>query len=325
MTKVTLLGCGGWGKNVARNLASLGALERIVDPGPDAVATAAALGVDHASDPAAVIADPACKAIAIATPAPTHFELAMQAISAGKDVYVEKPIALSIEDGQRMGDAAKAAGRILMIGHILQYHPAFEELKRRVAAGEVGRVRQITTSRMGLGRLRNEENVLWSFAPHDLSMVCALTDAAPSRVRVMGNRFLSDSIEDVTTAHVEFADGMIAEIRSSWCHPLKDQSLIVVGDGGMAVFDDARPWPEKLLLSGYSVDAGHNPPRLVRGEERFIAVEEGEPLRREMQHFLDCIANRTNPRTDSEEALAVLRILQAAQRSLESDAEWVNV
>lgn len=325
MINVTLVGCGGWGKNLARNLAELGALTRIVDPSTQAQAMAEQLGATHSADIADALDDAECAAVVIATPASTHFDLAMRVIAAGKDVFIEKPIALSAEDGVSLRVAANAAGSVLMVGHILQYHPAFLKLRSLVAEGRLGRLRHISSDRMSLGRLRNEENVLWSFAPHDVSMVCALVESPPKRVRAVGTAFLSSALEDVTTAHVEFADGVVAEIRSSWCHPRKTQSVIAVGERAMAIFDDTLPWEQKLKLCSYSVDPTANPPQLVRGEEMFVPLEPGEPLKLEMRHFLDCVTTRSVPRTNSDEAIAVLRVLNGAQSSLDQDAEWVDV
>lgn len=325
MNKVALVGCGGWGRNLARNLAELDVLARIVDPSKQAQTMAEQLGAAHSIDIDDALSDPDCAAVLIATPASTHFDLAMRVVAAGKDVFIEKPIALSIEEGELLGAAADAAGRVLMVGHILQYHPAFLKLRSLVAEGRLGRLRHISSDRMSLGRLRNEENVLWSFAPHDISMICSLFDSPPKRVRAVGSTFLSSAIEDVTTAHVEFEDGVVAEIRSSWCHPRKSQSVIVVGEHAMAIFDDTLPWEEKLKLCAYAVDPSMNPPQLVRGDEVFVPLEPGEPLKLEMQHFLDCVKMRRVPRTNSDEATTVLKVLNAAQSSLKQDAEWIHV
>lgn len=325
MTKIALLGCGGWGKNLARNLAQLGVLDVIIDPSTEAAGIAAELDARHSSALEDALTDDGCTAVVIATPAHTHFDVAMHAIAAGKHVFVEKPIALSVEEGQEMARAARAAGLVLMVGHILQYHPVFRRLRELVRDGALGELRHIISNRMSLGRLREEENVLWSFAPHDISMVCALAGSAPHRARAVGSAFLSDVVEDVTTAHILFKNGLKAEVRSSWCHPRKNQSLILVGSAAMAVFDDTRDWPEKLQLCAYSVDRTRSPAHLIRGQERFEPVTPGEPLKLEMQHFLDCIAQGRNPITDSAEALEVLAVLQAAQASLEQDGAWINV
>lgn len=325
MTKIALVGCGGWGKNLARNLAQLGVLAVVIDPATEAAGIAADLGVRHSSALEDALTDGSCTAVVIATPAHTHFDVAMRAIAARKHVFVEKPIALSVGEGQEMGRAARAAGLVLMVGHILQYHPAFRRLLELVRDGALGQLRHIISNRMSLGRLREEENVLWSFAPHDISMVCALAGSVPHRARAVGSAFLSDAVEDVTTAHIRFENGLTAEVRSSWCHPRKNQSLILVGSAAMAVFDDMRDWPEKLQLCTYSVDHTRNPAHLMRGEERFEPVTPGEPLKLEMQHFLDCIAQGRNPITNSAEALAVLAVLQATQASLKQDGAWINV
>ncbi|MFM6852635.1 MAG: Gfo/Idh/MocA family protein [Sphingopyxis sp.] len=321
---VALIGCGGWGKNLARNLHALGVLSQIVDPSPAAAAMAADFGVAHSDTPDAVFANAAIDAVVIATPAETHVPLGLAALSAGKHVYVEKPIALATADARTLADAADSTGLTLMVGHLLQYHPIYRALAALVGEGRLGTVRHIISSRMNLGMVRNEENVMWSFSPHDVSMVLGLA-GAPRRVRAVGSAFLQRGIEDVVTAHVDCANGVVAEIRSSWCHPEKEQKLIVVGDTAMAVFDDTAPWEQKLQITDFTIDRSAPRPKAVRGEVAAIAVPQGEPLRLEMQHFVDAVANGTRPLTDAREAVAVLAVLQAGQQSLESAGEWINV
>jgi UDP-2-acetamido-3-amino-2,3-dideoxy-glucuronate N-acetyltransferase len=325
VTKVALFGCGAWGRNLARNLAGLDALKLIVDPSDAAQLVGEQLGIPVVADVEQALTDPEIVGIVVATPASTHFAVAAAAIAAGKDVYVEKPIALSVDEGRQMAAMAKAAGRILMVGHLLHYHPVYRALADLVQAGRLGRVRHITSSRMNLGMLRHEENVLWSFSPHDMSMVLGLVDEAPQAVATIGSDFFQPGVADVTTAHLRFASGLTADIRASWFNPEKDQKLVVVGDRAMAVFNDTAPWPEKLVIHDYHIEHIGPRPKAVRGEAETISVPQGEPLKLEMQHFLDCIATRTTPRTDAEEAIMVLGVLQAAQGSLDRRGEWVDV
>jgi UDP-2-acetamido-3-amino-2,3-dideoxy-glucuronate N-acetyltransferase len=323
--KVALSGCGGWGKNLARNLAELGALALIVDPAESAKALAVQLGVAHSDTLDTALADPSIHGVLIATPAATHVGVATDCLNAGKHVYVEKPIALSVEEGLALGELAQAQGRILMVGHLLHYHPVYRALQNLVADDRLGAVRHIISNRMNLGMLRHEENVLWSFSPHDISMVIGLLGRAPQKVMATGNDFFQPGIVDVSNVQMRFDGGVSAEIRASWFHPQKEQKLTVVGDKAMAVFDDTAPWDQKLQIHDFDVEWSGPRPRAVRGDVEMVAVPVGEPLKAEMQHFLDCIANGTPPRTDAAEANRVLAVLQAAQLSLDEGGGWIHV
>ena len=322
--KVALVGCGGWGKNLARNLSALDALAAVVDPSPAAAAIAQGLGAPvHTLD--AVLADASIEGVVIATPAPTHFDVASAALRAGKDVFVEKPIALDMGDAEALEVLARDLGRVLMVGHLLQYHAVFLDLLDRVRRGELGKVSHIVSSRLNFGVLRSYENVLWSFAPHDISMVLALADGIPARVTAIGSTTLQPGIPDTTALHLRFPGGATATITSSWLNPQKEQKLVVVGDRGMAVFDDRLPWAEKLALHRNSVDWSTGAPRAAAGEIEHPAIAQGEPLRDEMAHFLDAIRSRSAPRTDAAEAIGVLRVLRAAQESLDHDGLPVDI
>lgn len=295
-----------------RNLHELGALHSVVDPSPDAQELARQLGVPCFGDAEAVLGDAAVKGVAVATPAQTHRDVVLAAIAAGKDVYVEKPIALDLDDARAMAEAASAAGRVLMVGHLLQYHPVFVELSRIVDSGELGAVRYVSSSRLNFGRIRSNENVIWSFSPHDISMVLALVDSPVERVTTSSHAILQEGIADIGRLELHFANGASAEIRASWLSPFKEQKIVVVGDRGMAVFDDREPWERKLAIYDHRVDRSGGGPVAVSGEARLVAVPHGEPLKAEMQHFIDRIADRGRPRTDAEEAIAVLAVLQNA-------------
>jgi UDP-2-acetamido-3-amino-2,3-dideoxy-glucuronate N-acetyltransferase len=324
--KLVLVGCGGWGKNIARTLAALDALAVLVDPASEAQALAKELGVRHATDISAIVDDDSFPAIVIATPAETHFSLGRAMLEAGKDIFVEKPIALSSAEGRELGQIAAASGRILMVGHLLQYHPGYRKLHELAQTGMIGKVHHIISSRCNLGMLRNEENVMWSFAPHDVSMVLGLaSDQSPVRIACHGSDFFQPGIHDVTTMRLEFENGLTAEIRSSWFHPEKEQKLCVVGSAALAVFDDTAPEGRKLRLKRYTIDHGGVRPRAIGQEEEFIAVASGQPLSLELGHFLECIEKRLLPRTDAEEANRVLVVLETAQRSLELGGVWIDV
>ena len=325
MTKIGLVGCGGWGKNLARNLNEMGVLTHIVDPSPAAKIIAESMNVTVSNSLGEMFGNLDLDGVVISTPAETHFEVAMAAIKAGLHVYVEKPIALTTADAFRLSEFAESAGRILMVGHLLQYHPIYVTLRSLAENGRFGRLRHMISTRMNLGVLRNEENVMWSFSPHDISMVLGLAQSEAKKVRATGSTFLQADISDIVTVQIQFEHSATAEIRSSWVHPEKEQKLVLVGEHAMAVFDDRADWSNKLVITDYLVD--RSMPRAVaaRLQDEVISVAQGEPLRLEMQHFVDCIAGDQRPRTDAKEAIAVLSILQAAQISLDQQGIWIDV
>jgi UDP-2-acetamido-3-amino-2,3-dideoxy-glucuronate N-acetyltransferase len=310
ISQVAVFGCGHWGKNLARNFAQLGALAAVVDPNPETARTHADMhGVAAMTADEALASD--VEGVVIAAPAELHAPLALKAFGAGKHVYVEKPLALSVEDGETMRDAANEAGKILMVGHLLQYHPVFAHLRDMVRAGGLGKLRYAYSNRLSTGKFRIEEDAFWSLAPHDVSMLLALFDEAPTEVRLSGQDFITPGIADEARLDMAFASGGRAHVFASWLHPFKEQRLVVVGETGMAVFDDVKPWAEKLALYRHVIDTSGTVPVPQKADVEFISVPEGEPLKSECQHFLDAIKNQTTPFTDAEEALRVLRVLDA--------------
>jgi predicted dehydrogenase/acetyltransferase-like isoleucine patch superfamily enzyme len=315
--RVAVLGCGYWGRHLVRNFHGLGALAAVCDPDS---ATASAMAEKHgvpARSVEAVLADPAIAAVVIAAPAELHAALVRRALEAGKHVFVEKPLALTLTEGEELVRFAEARGRLLMVGHLLQYHPVFERLKQFVREGRLGRLQYIYSNRLNLGKVRREENILWSFAPHDISMILALCGEPPTDVSAVGASYLHEVIADVTTTHLTFASGIRAHLFVSWLHPFKEQKLVVVGEDGMAVFDDGQPWERKLLVYPHRVQWIDGRPEPSKAEAEPVPVEPAEPLARECAHFLDCVATGRRPRTDGEEGLRVLAVLQAAQRSMD--------
>ncbi len=316
---VALIGCGYWGKNLARALARLESLAAVVDDNPQ---TAATIAQQHGSTVAAldeVLADDSISAVAIATPAATHAAVASAAFRAGKDVFVEKPMALHPDDARAMVALAQQESRLLMVGHLLQYHPAFLRLKELVNAGQLGRLQYVYSNRLNFGKIRREEDVLWSFAPHDLSMILGLAGERPDSVRTEGRFVLHGRIADVTTTHLTFPSGLAAHVFVSWLHPGKEQRLVVIGDEAMAVFDDRRPREEKLALHRSRVEWLDGHPTAAAVEPEFVAVPDEEPLLNEMRHFIECVQTRATPRTDGHEGLRVLDLLTEASRQLTAD------
>ncbi len=317
---MAVVGCGYWGRNLVRNFAELGALAAICDPDNAAAGPLSTKYGAPVKDLSAVLTDGAIGAVAIAAPAVQHAALAERAINAGKHVFVEKPLALTVPEAERLCELAERHDRRLMVGHLLQYHPAFTALRRLVGEGALGRLQYVYSNRLNLGKVRREEDILWSFAPHDLSMILSLVGQEPSEVTASGGCYLHKTIADVTTTHLVFPGGEQAHVFVSWLHPFKEQKLVVIGDRAMAVFDDGQEWGEKLLVYPHRIEWRESLPVPLRAEASAVPLEEGEPLRLECRHFLDCVATGARPRTDGQEGVRVLRILARASQALTAPA-----
>ncbi|HMK28880.1 MAG TPA: Gfo/Idh/MocA family oxidoreductase, partial [Terriglobales bacterium] len=251
---VAVIGCGYWGKNLARVFHQLGALRWVCDTRPEVLAEAnSKYSVETTLEYREILGDPAVAAVAIAVPAAQHYAIAKEALMAGKDVYVEKPLALQSSEGEELVRLAASNHRILMVGHILQYHPAVLQLKNLIRSGELGRIQYLHSSRLNLGKLRTEENILWSFAPHDISAILFLLDEDPTRISAHAGRFLNPRVADTTLTTLDFDSGVKAHIFVSWLHPFKEQKLAIVGDRKMAVFDDMEG-ERKLVLYSHRID-----------------------------------------------------------------------
>lgn len=318
-TRVAVVGCGQWGRNLVRNFAELGCLAAVCDPDAETAAALAARYGVAACDFETLLADPSIDALAVAAPAARHYALALAGLEAGKHVFVEKPVALDLAEAERLCQLAERKNLRLMVGHLLQHHPVFIRLKEMVRSGELGRVQYIYSNRLNLGRFRREEDILWSFAPHDISMILSLIGEAPDRVEAIGGCWLHPTIADVTTTHLSFPNGERAHIFVSWLHPIKEQKLVVVGDRGMAVFNDGEPWAEKLMIYRHQIEWRDSLPIPQKAEGRAAAVPEGEPLRLECAHFLECVATGATPRTDGREGMRVLEVLTRASRAMTRD------
>ena len=323
---LAVVGCGYWGKNLVRNFAQLGALKWICDANETTLRAQAQIypGV-HLSDRFdEILADEDVRAVVIATPAATHYAKAKQAILRGKDVFVEKPLALRYGQGQELIALAQSRGVVLMVGHILEYHPAIALLKSIIARGELGRLWYVYSNRLNLGKVRQEENILWSFAPHDISVISSLVSSEPRVVSASGGSYLQSGIADVTVTNMLFDNGLRSHIFVSWLHPYKEQKLVVIGDLKMAVFDDtAREGKLKIYDKGIEWQAGLPVPRQT--SETTLFFEEKEPLRLECEHFLHCVKERTEPLTGGESALRALKVLEPSQMSLERGGAPVSV
>lgn len=321
--KIAVIGSGYWGKNLVRNYHQLGALALVCDVTEAGRATARELApdvpiVDHLD----AVFEAGVDGVAIATPAETHHALALRALRAGIDVFVEKPLALTHDHGAELVDTARHLDRILMVGHVLEYHPAIVELRRLVHDGELGKVRYVYSHRLSLGKIRREENALWSFAPHDVAIMLRLVGQLPFQVTATGGSYVTPNIADVTVTDLLFDNGVRGHIFVSWLHPFKEQRLVVIGDKKMASFDDVH---KRLVLYDQRVEVHAGEPVPVKGEGTDVDYPADEPLRQECQAFLDAITTRTPPLTDGASGLQVLGVLQAAQRSLVMNGEPVTL
>ncbi len=320
---VAVIGCGYWGKNLVRNFYQLGALAMVVDAMESGreKAREIAPGIPvYDSITAALESDVA--GIVIATPAETHYELARQALDAGKDVFVEKPMTLRYQEGLDLVTQAEALGRILLVGHVLEYHPAIVKLLQLVRDGDLGKVRYIYSNRLSLGKIRREENILWSFAPHDIAVILRLVGEVPFQVTATGGTYIQPNIADVTVTDMLFDNGIRAHIFVSWLHPFKEQRLVVIGSRKMASFDDVS---KSLVLYDQRVEWKEGQPVPVKNTGEPVEFAQEEPLRKECQAFLDAIETRKPPVTDGSSGLRVLRVLQAAERSLVMNGEPVKL
>lgn len=323
--KIACIGAGYWGTNLVRNFRDLGVLSWICDSSHERLTQLSAeypsAGCTDSFDE--ILADPEVAGVAIATPAETHGQFVRRALLAGKDVFVEKPLCLTVSEGQDLVALASEKRRVLMVGHLLWYHPAVLKLKKLVEAGELGRIQYIYSNRLNLGKIRREENILWSFAPHDVSVILGLVGEMPDVILSKGGNYLDDRIADVTVSLLSFPSGVKAHVFVSWLHPFKEQKLVVVGTHKMAVFDDVEK-KDKLLLYPHSINWKNHIPVASKAEAQPVEFDWVEPLRAECAHFVECIEQRATPRTDGNEALRVLTVLSACEESLRRVQAPVN-
>jgi predicted dehydrogenase len=334
MIEVAVVGIGGWGKNLARNYAQIpeANLRYVCDLDQDKLDQA------HRQYPGArltnkyeeLLADPQLQAIVIATTAPSHYPLCKQALLAGKDVYVEKPFVLDVGHAQELIALAEERGRIVMVGHLLEYHPVVVRLRDMIRNGELGQVYYVYAQRLNLGTVRGDENALWNFAPHDISSILYLLGQEPTDVSARGQCYLQKGIEDVVFLSLNFGNRAMAHIHVSWLDPHKTRKITIVGSRKMAVFDDLEA-NEKLRIydKGAQVSTDYDSfaeyVGLRFGDILVPYIKVSEPLRIECLHFLDCVKTRRKPVSDGMDGLRVIRVLDAAQRSLASNGDPVRI
>jgi predicted dehydrogenase len=322
--QTALIGFGDWGKNIARNFARLQALDWICDSDKNRLTQAKE---QHPQVPCLhsfeeVLQSPLIGSVVIATPASLHYQQAKAALLAGKDVFVEKPLALTLREGEELVQLAKERRSILLVGHVLEYHPAIRLMLQMVQSGALGPLWYAYSNRVNLGKVRQEENILWSFAPHDISVLCRLFEAAPISVNAQGSQYLQPNIADVTMTHLAFPNERRAHIFVSWLHPYKEQRLVLIGERKMLVFDGAATSNTKqgtLTLYDKGIEWKGGLPIPRNDNEERLLFDETEPLFLECEHFLTCVKTRQTPLTSGESALRVLRVLHAAQRSMEQN------
>ncbi len=339
MIRTAIIGTGAWGKNLFRNFLTMNESELHTCCDVDGKRCSGLLTgipeVKSTTDPEDIFTDPNIDAVVIATPAPTHFELAKRAMMAGKDVFVEKPMTLKLEDAEELVRISDDLNRVLMVGHLLEYHPGVLKMKELLDSGDLGDPYYLYSERVNLGKIRKDENALWSFAPHDISIILYLLGEEPVEVAARGAAYIQPGIEDVVFLWMRFSNDRLAQIHVSWLDPHKVRRTTLVGSKKMVVFDDMQAG-EKIRIYDKGVNGNGNGKNgkfvgfdeslsLRFGEVTIPALPASEPLRLECQHFIQCVENRTKPRSDARDGLRVVRVLDAAQRSLEAGGNAIKL
>ena len=317
---IACVGAGYWGKNLIRNFHALGVLRAICDRNEDILKRFSMQYPDIPScnSISQILEDENIHAVVIATPAKTHYGLITQALSVGKHVYVEKPLCLDEAEARKCIEISYTAGLTLMVGHLLWYHPVVLEISRAIRAGELGQVHYLYSNRLNMGLLRSEENVLWSFAPHDISLILGLADSTPCSVEASASSHLQQGIADHAVGVLKFEGGLSAHVFVSWMNPFKEQKLVVVGESAMMVFDDTLPWEQKLARYSHTVTWEGSRPVAIKAAPKHIQLPWAEPLKEACRHFIHSIVSACPPRTDGHEGLRVLRILNRLQNSMDA-------
>ena len=312
---IAVVGCGHWGKNLVRNFSALGALCSISDPNSEIADQYASQYNVKKYSFTEIINDPNIKGVVLAVPAYLHASMAIEAMNKNKHIFVEKPLALNEVEAEAMIATAKKNKVWLMVGHLLQYHPIFKTIREYVGEGKIGEINYIYSNRLSFGKVRTEEDVIWSFAPHDISMILSLTGQEPEYVSTNATSILQKNIVDTATIHLQFKSGLKSHISVSWLHPYKEHKLVIVGQSAMLVFDDTKSWHEKLALYSFKVVSSKNLINLQNSNVQYVKITEEEPLKNECQHFIDVVEKDIQPLTDGAEGLRVLKVLSAASRS----------
>ena len=312
---IAVVGCGHWGKNLIRNFSELGALYSVCDSVTKAANLYANKYKIQNLSFSEIINDPNIKGVVLTVPAQLHSSMATEAMKKGKHIFVEKPLAMNEAEAETMIATAKKNKVRLMVGHLLQYHPIFKTIREYVGESKIGEINYIYSNRLSFGKVRTEEDVIWSFAPHDISMILSLTGQEPEYVSTNATSILQKNIADTATIHLQFKSGLKSHISVSWLHPYKEHKLVIVGQSAMLVFDDTKSWHEKLALYPFKVVSSKNLINLQNSNVQYVKITEEEPLKNECQHFIDVVEKDIQPLTDGAEGLRVLKVLSAASRS----------
>lgn len=334
MIKIGQIGVGDWGKNLLRNFCALPGAQVVIACDANPTVLAMMEGdyprIQRTDRPDDVIGHPDVDAVVIATLPSTHYTFARRALQNGKDVFVEKPFVLDVGEGEELVHLAETSGHLLMVGHLMEYHPALLQLKNYVTGGALGDLHYLYSTRVNLGKVRTEENALWSFAPHDISMVLFLLEQEPVRVTADGQCYLQPNIEDVVFATLHFRNGAMAHIHVSWLDPHKIRKLTVVGSRKMAVFDDTEAAEmiriyDKGIQSSFDYRTYGESFSLRWGDVLIPRVKMSEPLREECAHFIQCVQERRTPRSDGRDGLRVLKVLEACTRSMKAGGAPIDL
>ena len=310
---IALIGCGNWGKNIARNLYQMGSLTCIYDSN---IKLSEKLSYDYSLPTLElnkIFKDHNINAIVIASPAMTHKDIAIEALNNDKDVFIEKPFCLSLTDAQKLSELATNKNRILMVGHLLNYHNAFIKMKELIKNGKIGVPQNIKANRLALGAIRSEESVIYDLSAHDISMILSIVKELPIDVNVQSIHHHDNVGPDAVSIKLSFSKGLTALINSDWMSPYKEHKFSIIGTKGSLIFDDTKTWSEKLLYDP-SIVTTKNTIETLPIEK--IKIQENEPLKSELIEFIDCIYERKSPLTDHEEALKVQTVIDMIDKKI---------
>ena len=311
---IAIVGCGYWGKNLVRNFSELGALYSVSDTNAETANNYA--NKYHVKNLTfnEIINDSNIKGVVLTVPAKLHALLSIEAMNKGKHVFVEKPLALNVTDAKLMIETAKKNNVKLMVGHLLNYHPIFKKIKKLVNDGQIGKIEYIQSSRLSFGKFRSEEDVVWSFAPHDISMILSLAEEKPSIVKCNSKSIIKENHADIANIYIEFPSGLKSNISVSWINPNKEAKLVITGTSSILIFDDTKTWDEKLTLYSYILEGSKQFSNLKKLSEKFIKIPEEEPLKNECQHFVNMLEGDQEPFTNGDEGMKVVEVLSAISK-----------
>lgn len=308
---VAVIGCGYWGKNLIRNFSEIGELSAVCDDNKN-LANEFSKKYKVPSLTFKEILSSSIRAVVIAAPAKYHAKLTIEAFEANKHVYVEKPLAMNIKEADEMVKKSKEEGLHLMVGHLLQYHPVFKKLKEMNINKEFGEIEYLYANRLSFGKIREDENVVWSFAPHDISMILSLTNSSIKNIETRKSALYQKGIADVATIYLEFKSGLKGHVSCSWINPVKEQKLVLIGSEATAIFDDTVEWKKKLMIFPHNINLKKVPPETLKKVPFYVKVEQAEPLKEECKYFIDLLNGKVPGLTDGEEGKKVLEVLEAS-------------